>query len=189
MASKKNMETALRRGAARLGAVQALYQLDMSDSRVEEVVHDFLSGAIGGEVIQEDLDLEIEEIIPLIELNAELFSVLVRGVDAMRTRLDEVIDASLSTGWDPARLQPVLRNILRCGVYELMERRDVPPRAAISEYVDIARAFYDGPESGMVNAVLDRLGRELRPDEIDSGRRGRSRGDEAGTAGGHGAAD
>lgn len=188
MASKKNMETALRRGAARLGAVQALYQLDMTDARLDDVVHDFLSGAIGGEVIQEDLDLELEEIIPLIELNAELFSVLVRGVASMRVRLDEVIDASLSSGWDPARLQPVLRNILRCGLYELMERHDVPPRAAISEYVDIARAFYDGPESGMVNAVLDRLGRELRPDEIQTTRRPRPRGD-AGPSGDHGATD
>lgn len=176
MANKKNKETALRRGAARLGAVQALYQLDMSEARIDDVVRDFLSGAIGGEVIEEDLDLETEEIIPLIELNAELFAVLVRGVDAMRGRLDEVIDASLSSGWDAARLQPVLRNILRCGLYELMERQDVPPRAAVSEYVDIARSFYDGPESGMVNAVLDRLGRELRPEEMDAARRLRDHG-------------
>lgn len=171
MANKKTKETALRRGAARLAAVQALYQLDMTDARLDEVVRDFLSGAIGGEVIAEDLDLETEEVIPLIELNAELFSVLVRGVVAAESRLDEVIDASLSSGWDAGRLQPVLRNILRCGLYELMERHDVPPRAAISEYVDIARAFYDGPESGMVNAVLDRLGRQLRPEEMDAGRR------------------
>jgi N utilization substance protein B len=174
MANKTSKDTALRRGATRLGAVQALYQLDMSDNRLEGVIADFLSGAIGGEVIAEDLDLETEETVPLVALNGELFSVLVRGVDSQRGRLDEVIDASLSAGWDPARLQPVLRNILRCGLFELLERTDVPPRAAISEYVDIARAFYEGPEPGMVNAVLDRLGRQVRPDEMTAGRRPRS---------------
>jgi N utilization substance protein B len=156
-----------------LAAVQALYQIDMSQARLEDTLRDFLTGAIGGEVIEEDLDLETEEVVPLIELNGELFSVLVRGVAAQRARLDEVIDASLSQGWDAERLQPVLRNVLRCGLYELMERQDVPPRAAVAEYVDIARSFYDGPEAGLANAVLDRLARQLRADEMEAPRRGR----------------
>jgi N utilization substance protein B len=156
MAKKNSKDSALRRCASRLAAVQALYQIDMSQARLEDTLRDFLTGAIGGEVIEEDLDLETEEVVPLIELNGELFSVLVRGVAAQRARLDEVIDASLSQGWDAERLQPVLRNVLRCGLYELMERQDVPPRAAVAEYVDIARSFYDGPEAGLANAVLDR---------------------------------
>lgn len=159
-------DTALRRGATRLAAVQALYQIDLAGASLDSVIKDFLSGAIGGEVIEEDLDLETETPIPLIALDNERFVVLVRGAYAMHARLDEVVAASLSQGWDFERLQPVLRNILRCALYELMERPDVPPRAAISEYVDIARSFYDGPESGMVNAVLDRLARELRPEEM-----------------------
>ncbi|MFC7451701.1 transcription antitermination factor NusB [Insolitispirillum peregrinum] len=179
MAKKNTHETALRRCAARLAAVQALYQIDMSQGRLEDVIRDFLSGAIGGEVIEEDLDLETEKVVPLIELNAELFSVLVRGVAGMRERLDEVIDASLAQGWDAERLQPVLRSVLRCGLYELMEREDVPPRAAVAEYVDIARSFYDGPEAGLVNAVLDRLARQLRSDEMGAPRRPRQGSDDA----------
>lgn len=174
MAKKKTHETALRRCAARLAAVQALYQMDMSQGRLEDTIRDFLSGAIGGEVIEEDLDLETEQVVPLIELNAELFTVLVRGVSGMVPRLDEVINASLAQGWDPERLQPVLRNVLRCGLFELMEREDVPPRAAVAEYVDIARSFYDGPEAGLVNAVLDRLARQLRADEMGAPRRGKA---------------
>ncbi len=176
MAKKNSKDSALRRCASRLAAVQALYQIDMSQGRLEDTLRDFLSGAIGGEVIEEDLDLETEKVVPLIELNAELFSVLVRGAHASRERLDEVINGSLAQGWDAERLQPILRNILRCGLYELMERQDVPPRAAVAEYVDIARSFYDGPEAGMANAVLDRLARQLRADEMDAPRRGRGAG-------------
>ncbi len=170
MIEKQKSNSALRRGASRLAAVQALYQMDMSGNRIDDVVKDFLSGAIGGEVIEEDLDLETEEVVPLIELNAEMFSVLVRGAAAMRERLDEVIGKSLSSGWEADRLEPILRNILRCGIYELLEREEVPPRVAISEYVGMARAFYDAPEAGMVNAVLDRLAREVRPDQMDAAR-------------------
>lgn len=170
MTEKKKSDSAMRRGVSRLAAVQALYQMDMAGSRVDDVVRDFLSGAIGGEVIAEDLDLETEEVVPLIELNAEMFSVLVRGAAAMRERLDEIIGKSLSSGWEAERLEPILRNILRCGIYELVERAEVPPRVAISEYVGMARAFYDAPEAGMVNAVLDRLAREVRPEQMEAPR-------------------
>lgn len=173
MTTKKTSDTALRRGAARLGAVQAVYQIMLTGAKPDEVVGDFLSGAIGGEVIEEDLDLETESVVKLIELNAELFTILVRGVHAMHARLDEVIDASLEQAWSRDRLQPLLRAILRCGLYELMERPDMPPRACISEYVDIARSFYDGAEPGMVNAMLDKLARQLRPEEMDAPRRPR----------------
>lgn len=180
MTEKKTpTDAALRRGATRLAAVQALYQLDMSGNRIDDVVKDFLSGAIGGEVIDEDLDLEIEKTVPLIALHPEMFTVLVRGAAAMRDRLDEIIAGSLSSGWEVSRLEPVLRNILRCGIYELMERQEVPPRVAISEYVGMARAFYDQAEAGMVNAVLDRLAHELRPEDMERARRN-------GPSGGHG---
>lgn len=174
MSKNHSLETALRRGAARLAAVQALYTLDVAQGSVDDAVRDFLNGKIGGEVIEEDLDLETETVVPLIELNAEMFSLLVRGVAAQREQLDEAIRGFLSEGWDADRLQPVLRNILRCGLFELMERPDVPPRVAIAEYVDMARSFYDGPEAGMVNAVLDRSARQLRAGEMDSPRRPRS---------------
>lgn len=179
MKEKKQSDTALRRGAARLAAVQALYQMDMGGGTVDAVIRDFLTGAIGGEVIREDLDLETEEIVPLIALDAEVFTILVRGATAMRDRLDEIITGALSNTWEADRLEPVLRNVLRCGIYELLERPNVPARVVISEYVDMTRAFYDTAEAGMVNAVLDRLAREVRPDEMEKGRRPRREGNGA----------
>jgi N utilization substance protein B len=173
MIEKQKSNSALRRGASRLAAVQALYQMEMSGARVDDVLTDFLTGAIGGEVIDENLDLETEEVVPLIEFNGEMFAVLLRGAAAMRERLDDVIAKSLSSGWEADRLEPILRSILRCGIYELLERDEVPPRVAISEYVGMARAFYDAPEAGMVNAVLDRLAREVRPDQMDAARSAR----------------
>lgn len=170
---KKPSDAALRRGAARLAAVQATYQLSLTDGRIDDVLSDLISGAIGGEVIAEDPDLETEEVVPLIEMHAELFSVLVRGVDAMKTRLDEVIDASLGTNWDSTRLEPLTRSILRCGLYELLERPTMPARGCISEYVDITRSFFEGAEPGMVNAVLDKLARQIRPEEMEAARRPR----------------
>lgn len=170
---KKSSDAALRRGASRLAAVQATYQLSLTGARVEDALSDLLSGAIGGEVIAEDPEMETEEVVPLIEMNAELFAVLVRGVDAMKARLDEVIDASLGTNWDASRLEPLTRSILRCGLYELLERPTMPARGCISEYVDITRSFFEGAEPGMVNAVLDKLARQIRPEEMEAARRPR----------------
>lgn len=178
MTKKKHPDSALRRGAARLAAVQAIYQMILTSGSVDTVINDFLTGAIGGEVIEEDLDLETEEVVRLIEPNAELFVILVRGVYAASTRLDAIIDGSLGGNWDPARLQPLLRALLRCGIHELSDRLDMPARACISEYVDIARSFFDGPESGMVNAMMDRLARQLRPEEMGAAHRPRSASDD-----------
>lgn len=175
MTTKKTpSDSALRRGAARLAAVQATYQLALTNGRLDDVLSDLLSGAIGGEVIAEDPDMETEEVVPLIEMHAELFSVLVRGVDAMKARLDEIIDASLGSNWDASRLEPLTRAILRCGIYELLERPNMPARACISEYVDITRSFFEGAEPGMINAVLDKLARQVRTEEMEAARRPRT---------------
>ncbi|NKD76410.1 transcription antitermination factor NusB [Haematospirillum sp. H1815] len=181
MTKHKNSDTVLRRSAARLAAIQATYQIILTSAPVDAVINDFMTGAIGGEVIEEDLDLETEDVVPLIELNAEIFAVLVRGVHASAARLDAIIDGSLGSSWDPARLQPLLRAVLRCGVYELSERPDMPARACISEYVDIARSFFDGSEPGMVNAMMDKLARQLRPEEMNAVHKPRSDGNNDGT--------
>ncbi len=165
---KSSHDTALRRGASRLAAVQALYQLDMGGTSVNDVAEDFLTGALGGEVIAEDPVLATETAVALVGLNAEMFTILLRGVDAHRADLDDLINASLSKGWEATRLQPLLRNVLRLGIFELRDRPDIPAKAVVSEYVDIARAFFDDAEPGMVNAVLDRLARRLRPDELSA---------------------
>ena len=87
-------------------------------------------------------------------------------VDA-QLRLDPLIDRALAGGWPLKRVEAILRAVLRAGAYELDRRRDVPARVVVSEYVDVANAFLDGEETGMVNAVLDQLARALRDGELD----------------------
>ena len=123
---KSSLDTALRRGASRLAAVQALYQLDMGGGPLDDISRDFLTGVQGGEVIEEDPVMETEKPVILVGLNAEMFTILLRGVDADRAALDEIINASLAKGWDAARLQPLLRNVLRLGIFELRARHDIP---------------------------------------------------------------
>jgi transcription antitermination protein NusB len=143
-----------RRSAARLAAVQALYQLELNPAaEAEGVVREFVRHRLGREIDGEHYG----------EADAALFEDIVRGVTADRDRLDETISAVLTEEWPLLRLEAVLRAILRAGTYELLHRQDVPPRVAISEYTDIAYAFFSGKEPGLVNGVLDRLARTLRP--------------------------
>jgi transcription antitermination protein NusB len=146
-----------RRSAARLAAVQALYQLELNPSvEAEAVVREFLRHRLGREIDGDNYG----------EADAALFEDVVRGANADRDRLDETISAVLSEEWPLPRLEAVLRAILRAGAYELLHRNDVPARVAISEYTDIAHAFFSGKEPGLANGVLDRLGRSLRPSDF-----------------------
>src|SRR5690606_10004035 len=101
---------------------------------------------------------------------AAFFRDIVGGVVREQRELDPMIDTSLAGAWPLKRIEALLRALLRAGVYELPHRRDVPARVVISEYVDVAHAFLDKDETGMVNAVLDDLGRRLRADELDAPR-------------------
>jgi transcription antitermination protein NusB len=146
-----------RRSVARLAAVQALYQLELNPEIASEaVVREFILHRFGQEI---DGDR-------LAEADASFFSDIVRGAAADRERLDGEISAALVEDWPLARLDAVLRAILRAGAWELMHRRDVPPRVSISEYTAVAYAFFVGREPGLANGVLDRLGRMLRGDEM-----------------------
>jgi N utilization substance protein B len=147
-----------RRGAARLAAVQALYQMDVAGTPLNEILAQFESHWIGREV-------EGEQYLPA---EAAFFRDIVGGVVREQRRLDLLIDAALQTGWPLKRVEAVLRAALRAGAYELDHRRDVPARVIVSEYVDVAHAFVEGDETGMVNAVLDQLARELRAPEFSS---------------------
>jgi N utilization substance protein B len=148
-----------RRSLARLAAVQALYQLEINrDLKPEAVVAEFAHHRLGREI---DGDLYGEA-------DVGLFTEIVRGAAADRERLDHEISAVLTEGWPLPRLEAVLRAILRAGAYELAHREDIPPRVAISEYTGIAHAFFTGKEPGLANGVLDRLGRVLRPVEMQS---------------------
>jgi N utilization substance protein B len=145
-----------RRGAARLAAVQALYQMDIAGAGLNEIFAEFESHWIGREV-------EGEEYLPA---EAAFFRAIVSGVVQEQRKLDRLIDTALQHGWPLKRIEAVLRAVLRAGAYELDHRRDVPARVVVSEYADVANAFVDKDETGMVNAVLDQLARQMRGDEF-----------------------
>lgn len=146
-----------KRGAARLAAVQALYQMDLASTSLHDILAEFESHWMGREV-------EGEQYLPA---EAAFFREVVGGVVAEQRRLDPLIDAALSDGWPLKRIETVLRAILRAGAYELEKRSDIPARVIVSEYVDVAHAFVERDETGMVNAVLDQLARRLRAAEFD----------------------
>jgi N utilization substance protein B len=148
-----------RRGAARLAAVQALYQMDIAGAGINDVFAEFESHWIGGEV-------EGEKYLPA---EAAFFRDVVSGVVRDQARLDPMIDGALSRGWPLKRIDAILRAVLRAGAYELEHRKDIPGRVVVSEYVDVANAFVDLEETGMVNAVLDQIGRQFRLDEFGRG--------------------
>ncbi len=159
-----------RRSVARLAAVQALYNTELTGAPVDTVLNDFIEHGIGGKALMprgEDDDTEVEA--PLAEADALLFTAIVRGAVERQGELDAMVGGALTGDWTVERLEAVLRAILRAGAFELATRLDVPPKVAISEYVDVADAFYSGPEPGLVNAVLDRIARVVRGSELGGG--------------------
>lgn len=145
-----------RKSAARLAAVQALYQIELNDADVEGVILEFAAHRL-----------------PKGEIDRLLFSDVVRGAVRRRGEIDGVLRASLAAGWPLERLEAVMRAILRCGTYELIMRPDVPARSVINEYVNVAHAFFAADEPGFVNGVLNRIARERRAGEFggqDDGR-------------------
>ena len=151
------------RSAARLAAVQALYQMEVSGKGVTDALAEFEAFWIGREV--EGIAFKPAE-------NA-FFRDILAGVVREQRPVDVKIDAALADGWPLKRIEAVLRAILRAGAYELMFRKDVPARVAISEYVDVAHSFYSEDEPGLVNAVLDAIAREVRGNELGERRAAR----------------
>ena len=143
--------------AARLAAVQALYQIALADGSAKAVVEEF---------IRHRLDVGSEE--PVAGADRGLFEVLVEGVAGRGEELDSMIAANLADDWSMERIQPILLALLRAGTFELLAREEVPPRVVITEYVDIAHAFFEEREPAFVNAVLDRLAHALREDGWES---------------------
>lgn len=141
-----------KRGAARLAAVQALYQMDVTGSGLLETTAEYESFRLGKE-----LDGALYR-----EADAQWFRAILAGVVENQKAVDPLIGQSLTEDWPLSRLDSTLRAILRAGVYELMKRDDVPVAVIVSEYVDIAKAFYDEDEPKLVNAVLDRVARRVR---------------------------
>jgi N utilization substance protein B len=141
----------VRRSAARLAAVQALYQMDLAQTDLAEVLAQFSARASGRNF--DDGEIEGADFVFLRNI--------VEGVVREQRAIDPKINASLASAWSLERLESIMRAILRAGAYELMFRDDVPARTVISEYVDVAHAFYEGEQPGFVNGVLDKLARSL----------------------------
>lgn len=146
--------SAAKRSAARLAAVQSLYQMEMTGISAEEALTDSRTRAAE------------EPRGRMAEPDGSLLAQVVRGVTAERALLDDAIGRALSNDWTVDRLEAILRAIMRSGAWELKGRAQTPARVVISEYVDVAHAFYAGPEPGLVNAVLDKVARTLRPEEL-----------------------
>jgi len=150
-----SLRTARQRSSARLAAVQALYQMEMSDATADQVISEFVLLRLKEEV----------DGVKLAEADRALMSELVRGVTDNVGELDDMLAAVLDPDWPIERLETLLRALLRSGIYELSERPAVPVRVAISEYMAVADAFFSSREPALVNGVLDRVARALRPEE------------------------
>ena len=155
--ARQESRKANKRGAARLAAVQALYQMDLAGAGLNEILAQFETHVLGREV-------EGEQYLPA---EAAFFKDIVSGVVREQRMLDPLIEEALAKSWPLKRIETVLRAALRAGAYELDHRRDVPARVVVSEYADVAAAFVERDETGMVNAVLDQLARTLRATEFD----------------------
>ena len=156
---ERRSRPANQRGAARLAAVQALYQMDIAGAGINDIFAEFESHWLGNEV-------EGDKYLPA---EAAFFRDVVSGVVRDQAKLDPLIDEALSKGWPLKRIDAILRAVLRAGSYELEHRKDVPGRVVVSEYVDVAHAFVEKEETGMVNAVLDQIARQFRADEFARG--------------------
>lgn len=154
--AKEERPGRMARRAARLAAVQAIYQMEQAGADAEAVIEEFVAHRFGHEA----------EVSPAGVPEKDFFADLVRGVPHHQTEIDRAVLHALSANWKLQRIDSILRAILRVAAYELIGRPDVPARVVIDEYVEIAHAFSEGEESGFVNAVLDRLAREKRAAEF-----------------------
>jgi transcription antitermination protein NusB len=146
----------LSRSQARLAAVQALYQMDLAETDLNEVIEEFKTHRLSADA--EDRAVA--------GADAQHFARVLDGVVRRQRELDPMIDQQLASGWRLVRVDAILRAILRAGALELMELSDVPVRVVISEYIDVAHAFFEADEPRVVNGVLDQIARRLRPGEL-----------------------
>lgn len=140
------------RSAARLAAVQALYQIDMEGTLLTMLLDEFHRHRLGAE-IEGDQYAQAE---------VAFFDDVVKGVDARRDEIDELLSGKLAEGWRLERLDKTMLQILRAGAWELLARADIPTATVISEYVDVAHAFFEAREAKFVNGVLDAVAKAVR---------------------------
>jgi len=146
------------RTVARLAAVQALYQMEVSNAGAEAVIREF-----GEHRFDHGFPSETGDDYPLVQADEPFFADLVRGVVQHQKAVDNAIAKRLASGWRLDRLDATARAILRAGAYELGHRPDVPTEVVIDEYVELAKSFFEGPEPGFVNGALDAVAQDVRP--------------------------
>ncbi len=156
--ARKSGKGGAKQSAARLAAVQALYQAELTGAPAEAVLAEFLALRLGEEI----------DGVSLAGADRGLLELLVRGVGKERDELDDMLAAVLDEDWPVERLETLLRILLRVGALELSRRPEAPVRVVVSEYVDLAGAFFGGKEPGLVNGVLDKLARALRPEAFET---------------------
>lgn len=152
MSNSQPAPRAQARSAARLAAVQALYQQHMEGTALAKLLNEFHQHRLGMEVDDDQFA----------EAEVEFFDDIVGGVDARKDEIDAMIAAKLSEGWTIARMDKTMLQILRCGSYEILARADIPAPAVINEYVDVAKAFFDDREAKFANGILDTIAKEAR---------------------------
>ena len=152
MPSPKAKTRSKARSAARLAAVQALYQREMEGTAIPMLLHEFHTHRLGATI----------EGVEYAEADVKFFDDVVQGVDSRRDEIDRIVASKLSADWSMERLDKPMRQILRAGTYELLARADIPTGAVISEYLDVADAFYDRREKGFVNGLLDAVAKDVR---------------------------
>ncbi|MXP25369.1 transcription antitermination factor NusB [Altererythrobacter indicus] len=140
------------RSAARLASVQALYQREMEGTQLIPLLDEFHQHRLGREIEDDQYN----------DADQPFFDDLVRGTASRMEEIDALIQAKLADGWTVKRLDKTMLQILRSGTYELLARQDIPKATAISEYVDVAHAFFDAREAKFVNGVLDAVAKDVR---------------------------
>ncbi|MCW8915600.1 MAG: transcription antitermination factor NusB [Magnetovibrio sp.] len=153
------------RAAARMAAVQSLYELDMVDGDADPVLRTFIEKRWTVTIEDEDGD-EIGEV-EFNDPDKTFLIAVVRGVGEQKSSIDEMLNSALGPKWSVERIEVLMRAILRCGAFELMERTEIPAKVIINEYMDIANAFFTESEPKMVNGVLDKLAHTLRDGVMD----------------------
>ncbi|MGI9520192.1 MAG: transcription antitermination factor NusB [Hyphomicrobiaceae bacterium] len=145
-----------RRSAARLASVQALYQMDIAGTDLNDVIEQFALNLLSGHEAQGEL----------IKKDSAFFNEVVRGVVRRQREIDPVVDEQLAEGWRLVRVDSTLRAILRAAMFELIDRPDVPVKVVINEYIDVAHAFFGEDEPRVVNGILHHLAERYRPGEL-----------------------
>lgn len=154
------------RTVSRMAAVQALYQMDLAGTDAGEVIAQFMTPP--EPATEDQADADTEPSVSLEGADATFFADVVKGVVRRQRDIDPLVDQQLRTGWRLVRVDSILRAILRGGVFELLERSDVPARVTINEYINIAKAFFEADEPKVVNGVLDRIAHKVRAKEFDA---------------------